>query len=111
MPDARIACGNVLARGAAAEVRADDEGGVADELVAKRRVEALEEVVRHLRDVGDAEVRAREEHVGVDVVLRDHDGACVHAHATPAASAMPTSAGSTISPATAAAAATQALAR
>src|SRR4029079_10829066 len=103
--------GNMLPRGAAAEVRADDEGGGAYEPVSKRRIESLEEVVGHLLDVGHVEVGARVEHVRVDVVTGDDDGACVQAHAAPAASAMPISAGSTISPATAAAAATQALAR
>ena len=51
---------NVLARGADAEVRADDEDRVADEPVAQRRVEALEQVLRHLLGVVDVEERARD---------------------------------------------------
>ena len=90
-----------------AEVLAGDQDRVARELVAQRRIEALEEVRRHLADVEHVQVLARVEDVGVDVVLRDHERAALDDHAGSPIS----SAGSTISPATAAAAATQALAR
>src|SRR5262249_46171562 len=72
--------------------------------VAQRRVEALEQVAGHVRDVRDVQVRARVEHVRVDVVLPDQDSPAFEPHPS-------TSAGCTISPATAAAAATQAFAR
>ena len=52
MPDARIAWGTCSREEPQPKFDADDEGGVAAELVAKRRVEALEEVVGHLLDVG-----------------------------------------------------------
>ena len=60
----------------------------------------------HLVDVGDVQVRAGIEHIGVDVVLLDHHRPPRELH-----SATSNSAGSTISPATAAAAATQAFER
>src|SRR5205814_10569116 len=67
-------------------------------------VEALEEMASHVRVRRDVQVRARIEHVGVDVVLWDQDGPAGEPHPS-------TCAGCTISPATAAAAATHAFAR
>ena len=99
--------GHVLARGARAEVLAGGENGVARQPAAQRRVQALEEVLRHLGVVEDVEVGAGIEDVRVDVVLGDEDGPALDDHVT----APEESAGSTISPATAAAAATHALAR
>src|SRR5437879_2314792 len=96
----------MLPRRAGAEVRADHEGRVATELIAKRRIEPLEQVLGHHGDGGDVQVRTRIEHVRVDIVLADH-----HCPATEAPVAPPGSSGSMISPATAAAGATQALAR
>src|SRR5262249_47987838 len=88
---------HVLTRRAAAEVRVDDEGGVAAETVAERRIEPLEQMALHQRGVFDVEERPRVQHVGVDVVAVDADDASVDRHSDT---------GSTISPATAAAAAT-----
>src|SRR4051794_2786700 len=99
---------DVLPGAPGAEVAADDEDRVTAELVAERRIEPFEEVARHLVDVRHVEIRAGIQHVGVDVVLPDHDRAAGDDHA---GTASRISAGSTISPATAAAAATHAFAR
>ena len=72
---------DVLARGAEAEVRAGDDDRVRPELVAERGVEALEQVLLHLLGILDVQVRARVQHVGVDVVARDHDGVALDDHA------------------------------
>src|SRR5207248_3353505 len=94
--------GDVLAGRARAEVRADDGGGAAAGLVAQAGVDALEQVALHRLDFGDVQVRARVEDVGVDVVSGDDHCLRLQPQAgTPSS----TSAGSTISPATAAAAA------
>jgi hypothetical protein len=87
----------VLARRPAAEVGVDDEGRVAAETVAERRVEPLEQMILHQRRILDVEERAGIEDVGVDVVAVDANDAGIDRHGDT---------GSTISPATAAAPAT-----
>src|SRR5262249_47005823 len=66
---------HVLTRGANAEVRPGDEDCVVAELVAERRVEALEQIGLHQLGVLDVQVLAREHDVGVDVRARDDDAA------------------------------------
>ncbi len=99
---------HVLARRPAAEVVAHHQDGVAAEPVAQGRVEAVEEVVLHPLRIVDVEEGSRVEDVGVDVVGVDYHRSAFDDHV---ATSPTTCAGSTISPATAAAAATQALAR
>ena len=100
--------GHVLARGADAEVLPDDDHGVAGfELLPQPGVEALEEIRLHLLGIVDVQVRTRIHDVGVDVVPGDDHGPSLDHPGT----ASSTSAGCTISPATAAAAATYAFAR
>ena len=74
--------GHVLARRPGAEVGARDEDRVADELVAERRVEAFEQVRRHLEIVEDADEPTGIHDVRVDVVLIDHDRRALEHHAT-----------------------------
>src|SRR6185312_6278454 len=95
---------HVLARGPDPEVPAGHDDRVLPELVAQRRVVALEQVRLHRVGILDVEELARVHHVGVDVVALDHHGASFDDHAL-------SSPGSMISPATAEAAATYALAR
>ena len=96
--------GNVLARGADAEIRSDHENRPVDHALAERGVEALEEVLRHLRRVLDVQVRARVHDVRVEVVAgHDERDALDPRHVIVS--------GWTSSPATAAAAATHAFAR
>ena len=74
-----------------------------DEPLPQRRVEALEEVLRHLLGILDVEVRARVHDVRVDVVALHDERDALDSHAIVS--------GWTSSPATAAAAATHAFAR
>ena len=59
-PHAFIACGDVLAQPADPEVRAGNENRVVAELVAQRRVEALEQVRLHLLGVVDVQELGRD---------------------------------------------------
>ena len=65
---------HVLARGAQPKFSPAARTVSPRQLVAQRRVQALEEVLRHLGVVEDVEVGAGIEDVGVDVVLGDQDG-------------------------------------
>ena len=95
---------DVLPRRADAEVRSDDEDRPVDHPLAQRGVEALEEVLRHLRGILDVQVRARVHDVRVDIVAGHDQGDTLD----PRHAIVP---GWTSSPATAAAAATHAFAR
>src|SRR6478735_4531950 len=94
---------DMLARRADAEVRADDKDRSLDEALAELRVEALEEILRHLVRVLHVEVRAGIHDVRVDVVAFDDERDTLDSHLI--------TSGWTSSPATAAAAATHAFAR
>ena len=61
---------DVLSRRADAEVRTRDDDHVVPELVAQRRIVALEEVLLHLLDVLDVQILARIHDVRVEVVAR-----------------------------------------
>src|SRR6185312_10877385 len=65
---------DVLPRRADAEVRSDDEDRPVDHPLAQRGVEALEEVLRHLRGILDVQVRARVHDVRVDIVAGHDQG-------------------------------------
>ena len=85
------------------EGRADDKDRSVRQPLAERGVDALEEVRGHLARIFDVQERPGVHHVGVDVVAGDEERRSLDGHAI-----VP---GWTISPATAAAAATHAFAR
>src|SRR5439155_25898346 len=101
---------HVLGRRSHPEVDSGDEDRIRSGLVPQRRVEPFEEVRLHQRRVVDVEERAGIEDVRVDVRAGDDDAVTFDHHAGTFC-AVVISAGSTISPAIAAAVATYAFAR